>query len=276
MSQASSTTPFWVAALAVLIAIPTVLFSLAAAIGVTGYVDGVTADHDYHGSAPLAAGQTVVLQLTDAGADVVAGADGVVTVDDHAVVRAATRDLARRVLDRYTTSTVAPTGDGVAVTVGHTPTVFATSFHRDVTVHVPTGAHVVLRATNGAARLRGLSGSLDLHSANGAFDLEDVVVSESVKASANNGAIQFHGRIAGGSLDLSAHNGAINLVLPADTNATYDLETSWGAINVARANGAPQSTSGLHGTLTGRLGDGTGGSVVARTNAGAINLDARG
>ncbi len=91
-----------------------------------------------------------------------------------------------------------------------------------------------------------------------------------------NGAINFQGRVAGGTLDLRAEHGAINVSLPGNTSASYALHSGYGAINVSRLDGHDSSGGGRDQTLSGKLGTGSGGSIVAETGAGAINLDARG
>lgn len=269
--------PFWVQAMALLIAVPTVMITAAVGIAFTGYADGVVADRTTHLSAPLPPDGIVHVAVVAGGITVEAGPDEEVTVDDRVEIRAITRDLARRALDSYTLSTLSTTPDGVAVSVGAEPFAFATSISRRLTtVHVPARARVAIRMNNGAAMLRQLSGDLDVQSDNGAFDFEDVVVTGSTRAWATNGAINFQGRMAGGSLDLRTTNGAINIVLPATTSAIYRLQAIHGPVNAEPPEGTVQNQNGFGRTLTGVLGDGSQGSIVARTTSGAVNLDARG
>ena len=268
--------PLWVKVIAVLVAIPTILFALLAAAGAAAFIDGLTADRTTHLTAPLAAGGTVDVELNSGGVVIEAGPDGQVTVDDRLSVRAPTRDLARRALDNFSVSREATAGTGVVVTVPSAVYGFATSVNREITIHVPTGARMIVHGTNAGARLLGLSGPLQVEVDSGGVDLQNIVVTSSDSVSISNGAVNFKGRINGGTLDVAARNGAVNILVPPDTNATYALTSHFGAINVERPDGPSHSTSGLQRTLSGNLGAGTGASITVRTTNGAINLDARG
>ena len=273
-----SSTPFWVTLIAVFAAIPAILFSILIVIAFTGFIDGVTADRTAHSTAALGAGQAVQIEVDTGGVSVVPGPDGQVAVDDRITVRAPTRDLARRVLDQHMASRIETSPDGVRILVSGLPGGFAISRSTEVVVHVPAAVRLVVNVNTGGALVRGLTGDLDLTTATGGFDVQDITVSGQVRISAGTGGINVAGatRMAGGTLDLTAGSGGINVRLPSNTNARYDLSAATGGVEVRASGGTTRSGGGVGQTLTGVLGNGSGGLIRARTSAGGIELNAEG
>lgn len=271
-------TPFWAQLLAVFAAFPAVVFALVATTLITGFIDGVSADRTTHSSEALTSGQVVQVEVGTGGVSVVAGPDGQVSVDDRVTVRAPTRDLARRVLDTYAGSRLERSPEGIRVLVSGPPGGFAVSRSSEVVVHVPAAARVIVNVATGGAQVRGLSGDLDLSTATGGFEVRDLTVSGHVRISARTGGIDIGGatRMAGGTLDLTAESGGINVHLPGNTNARYDLSTATGAIEVRGSDGTKRTASGVGQTLTGTLGDGSGGLIRARASAGGIEVNTSG
>ena len=271
----ASPAPAWVKILAVLVAIPTVLFALAIAITATAGLDGVRADRNTHASVAIAPGAEVRMLLDNASADVVTGPDGEVSVDDRVDVQALTHDLARRGLDGISTAQLSTTTAGVEVRDGGREfTPFVTRVNHRLTIHVPSSARIVLRSTNGAAHLTGVTGAIDIEVTNGAFDMTDVTVAQTDRVIATNGAINIDAVMAGGALDLTSENGAIHVNVPRDTSAQYDLASLNGAVFVKEPGGI-HAAAGLTHSLTGQLGSGDLGVIRARTTNGAIAVEAR-
>jgi hypothetical protein len=270
--------PFWVKLVAVLVALPTLAFSLLVAIGMTALIDGVTADHSVHVSAPLLAGQVVRIDTRQAHLVLVPGPDGQVSLDDTTSVRAPTRDLARRALDTNP-SHLETSPAGVHVTVAGAPAGFEVSrSSQNVIVHVPAAAKVSVTVTAGGVDVRGLSGDLDMTADTGGFSLYDMTITGNVRVSAGAGGIDVGQgtRMAGGTLDLTARAGGVDVRLPADTSARYDLTAGAGGIDVALPGGVNRSAAGSHKSLSGVIGDGSGGQIRASTSAGGISLQVSG
>jgi hypothetical protein len=270
--------PVWVKLVAVLVALPTLVFSILVTIAVTGLIDGVTADNTSHSSATLAAGQAVQVDVSQSGVSVVAGPDGQVSLDDFTSVRAPTRALAHRALDANA-SRLEQTPTGVHVIVSGSPFGIGISRSaRDVVVHVPASAPVKVTVAAGGADISGLSGDLDLAAQTGGFSLRNMTISGQVRASARTGGIAVGRgtRMAGGTLDLTAGSGGIDVQLPADTNARYDLSAGAGGIDVVLPGAIERSAAGSNKSLSGVLGDGSGGQIRAHTATGGVSLQVRG
>lgn len=267
----------WVILLALLVALPSLgLFVLVGVAGVA-WIDGATTTRSNHLEAAIPTDGTLTVNADNASVQVNTGPAGLVTLEDRLTVRALTVGLADQVANQLTASRLAPSDGGVTATVTEESfSVFSVSRTRRVVITMPPTASLVLHSSNGAADLRGLRGAVDVATQNGAYRLTDVDVSRTVRVETVNGAIHVEGRMSGGTLDLTTVNGAIDIRLPADTSAQYDLSATTGAVTLHGPNGERSSSGGFGRSLSGHLGDGTGGRIVARTTTGAVSLSATG
>jgi hypothetical protein len=141
-------TPVWVKALAIPLALCSVLFGVVMAAGGVALIDGVNAERSYRQTAELAPGGTVKMDIPTGGIKIVSGPDGQVVLDEHDTARAVTRHLAQAALDRLHTSITA-TSTGVSITnLADQLVNFDTVGNRSLIVQVPASAAVVVNAAS--------------------------------------------------------------------------------------------------------------------------------
>jgi hypothetical protein len=268
--------PWWVVVLTIPLFGAAILLMFGAGISGFSLVDSVSAHKSETQVAPLIPGGSVVINATSGGMVIEPGSDGEVSVTDSMTVNSPTRALARQALDTFRRSSIAHGAGGDTVTIP-TPEDFnllAFKLDRQVTVKVPIAAALTLRGRQVAVDVHQLTGNLDLQVGAGAVRLKDVVVSGADRVTASAGAIDFEGSLAGGSLDVETTAGAINIVLPAGTNATYDVATTNGAIFVQPEHGSATSMAGGGSrSATGVFGDGGAASLRLRAVNGAIAVN---
>ncbi|MDX1644742.1 MAG: DUF4097 family beta strand repeat-containing protein [Thermoanaerobaculia bacterium] len=93
------------------------------------------------------------------------------------------------------------------------------------------GAGVDAESVSGKVRLRGVAGYVDASTVSGRIDVEAGGV-ERADFESVSGSIEFRGLLAQGArLDASSHSGNVELMLPADTRANFEIETFAGDIH---------------------------------------------
>jgi hypothetical protein len=218
----------------------------------------------------------VSIEATSGALRIEAGPEGQVSVEDSIEVRSATRGLARSALATFQESGLTSTAGGASITI-RAPERFnrlAFDLRHQVTVRMPADAALRLRGQAVAADIQGLAGPLDLSVDSGAIRLQKILVNGADRITATAGAVDFEGSLAEGSLDVETDSGAIRLSLPRDTNATYDVATSSGAILIQQGSTFPVLAAGTQRSLTGVLGSGGGTAIKLRANSGAISVRA--
>lgn len=92
-------------------------------------------------------------------------------------------------------------------------------------------AAVDAESVSGRIRLRGVAGQLDVSTVSGGIDVE-AGGTERVDFESVSGSIEFRGSLADGArLEASTHSGNVEIVLPADTAASFEIETFAGDIH---------------------------------------------
>jgi len=269
--------PWWVVVLAIPLFGMTLILALLGGLSGVSLIDAISASRQVSQSIDLPPGGAVTISATSAAMTIEAGPDGQVSVVDVMSVRSPTSALAQQALDSFRRSVLSTDGGGVAVSVP-TPEDFnltAFQLNRRVTIRVPADVALKLDADSAAVDVHDLSGPLDLTVDSGAVRLKGVTVDGADHVSARAGAIDFEGSLVSGSLDVETQSGAINLLLPAGTNASYDVATTSGAIFVQPEHGTPTAAAGRGNAVTGILGDGSGAALRLRASSGAIAIRVR-
>jgi hypothetical protein len=266
--------PWWVVILAIPLFGTSLIFALFAGLGGVSLIDSVTASHSVTDTTELATGGSVTVNASSSAVVIEAGPEGQVSVQDWMQVKSPTRSLARAALSTFAQSSVSTTAAGDTVTIPSPEDFNLTAFNLDrrVTIRMPAGADLKLRADAAAVDLHDLRGNLDLTVSAGAIRLLGVTVNGSDRITATAGAVAFDGTLQGGTLDIETESGAIAVHLPAGTNASYDLATTNGAILVQPGGGQGTTEAGSNRTATGVLGTGGGTAIRLRARSGAVSL----
>ncbi len=140
----------------------------------------------------------------------------------------------------------------------------------DLTVGVPRGVRVEAHNVNGAIRATKLEGPVDASDVNGTVTLG---TNDTASASTVNGAIhaQFSGR---GDTSFKTVNGGVDLVVPANADATFHAETLSGAISSSGVNLTLTSGQFVGHSATATLGAGRG-HISVHTIDGNVRLERR-
>jgi hypothetical protein len=126
---------------------------------------------------------------------------------------------------------------------------------------------VSVRTQLGRIDVKHARGDLDLHTDNGAVAVAGA--NGKVVAETMLGAVDVAGRLSG-ACRLHSGNGTVTVTLPADSRLKIKASTGTGAIT--NAFGLPVEGFGPR-TCSGKIGDGSGGSLRVETMVGAISLN---
>ena len=139
-------------------------------------------------------------------------------------------------------------------------------------VWVPRRFDLSLAAQNGALRVTGVRGRMELRTVNGSVGLDDV--GGDVRARTQNGSLRLEltgARWDGRGLDAETQNGSVRLTVPARYAGQLETGTVNGRIN-----------SEIPITLQGRIGrrlsvplNGGGPTIRAQTTNGSVQISAR-
>jgi hypothetical protein len=269
-------TPAWVKALAVPMAVFSVLLGAAMVVGGVGLIDGVNAERSYRQTAELAPGGTVQVDIPSGGIKIVTGPEGQVVLDEHDTARALTRHLAQVALDRLQTSITA-TSAGVSIATASQRFInFDTVGNRSLVVQMPASARVVVNAASAAISVSGVRGDISINVASGNIALSNLDVTGQAVARIASGGIAFDGAIDGGKVDLRAVSGGVRASIPRGTNVHYDASTVSGAVIIDRGIPLPvPGGSGSGSSASGDLGSGGPATLTMATVSGAVYLRIR-
>jgi DUF4097 and DUF4098 domain-containing protein YvlB len=240
------------------------------------FADTTSAGREASQTADMSGSGEVSISMTSGELKVLPGAAGQVSVDERDSVRAPTRSLARRALDRVHTR-ISPQGSGVQIdTETDSEWFMSVQTERKLTVHVPVGANVRVEASAGEIEIAGVQGDVNVSNAAGKVTVRDVDVAGVVTVRQASGAVSFSGTLNGGRVDLRTVNGPIFASIPAATNAHVDASTVNGpiaidqrlAVHTVRTPGSRQEASG-------EIGSGGPASISLNTVSGPIFLHAR-
>jgi RNA polymerase sigma factor (sigma-70 family) len=124
-----------------------------------------------------------------------------------------------------------------------------------------------LRTSNGAVTVTGGKGALDLHTSNGDVHMEaDKAVA---KVQTSNGAVHFLGTLANGEHSFSTSNGPIQITLPKDAHFQVDAQTSNGRIV---DEFTPGKVKGRSPRIQHTVGEHPQVSIRLRTSNGTIQI----
>ncbi len=135
----------------------------------------------------------------------------------------------------------------------------------DITLPQANGA--VVKSSNGAVTLIGLTGDADVHTSNGSILVKGQ--SGAVRARTSNGRV--HIADAGGSVDAQTSNGSVEI---AGLTHSAVVKTSNGRVICRAADGAtgPIQIKTSNGSVTLVVPPSIGGTIVASTSNGSVNV----
>jgi DUF4097 and DUF4098 domain-containing protein YvlB len=174
-------------------------------------------------------------------------------------------------------------------------------------IHVPAGAALDLRTSNGVVKLTGGTGKVTIRTSNGAIKVKDskgllhlntangaIVVAGAtglvelettngpielqaekavVKARGSNSEVRFSGTLAEGAHSLSTSNGRILVTIPGDAQFKVDASTSNGSITSDFSTGATKHPGRQH--LEATVGEKPAATIKLRTSNGSIEIRKR-
>ena len=159
---------------------------------------------------------------------------------------------------------------GAVVVAGGPGDIEAESVSGAVTVSGPARS-IIAESVSGKVTAEGVSGDLEATTVSGKIHVTAVEVSDAEIESVA-GSIFFEGRV-GRSLEVESHSGTVEVLVPADQSANFELETFSGRI----ANGlgpAARRTERYEPGLSAEFQTGSGGAEISlETFSGNIILD---
>jgi hypothetical protein len=138
----------------------------------------------------------------------------------------------------------------------------------DLEVIVPSATSLDVDTGAGEIRIEGIRGEIQVDSGAGEVHLENA--SGPVRVQTGAGGIRYEGTPQG-QCRFESGVGDIQLVLPNDLNASVDLHTGIGNVDVAFPVAGQASGRNVQGTI----GTGADAEIYAQTGAGDINVDRR-
>lgn len=173
---------------------------------------------------------------------------------------------------------------------GLTGEIDAASVSGGVTVDGGSG-QVEAESVSGAVVVRGAAGSIGAESVSGRVELEDVAgeievstVSGGIRIDAGSvddleietvaGGVYFKGSPSGGRLEIESHSGNVEVLLPADLGARFELDSFSGRIDNGFGPPARRTDKYEPGTSVEFTTGGGGVEVSIETFSGNISLQA--
>ncbi len=135
----------------------------------------------------------------------------------------------------------------------------------ELEITAPTGTRLDADTGAGNVDVDGLTGEIDVHSGAGNMDVRGAAGTASLDTGAGN--IRYQGTPQG-ECRFETGAGNIRLVLPADLNVQADLNTGLGNIDVDYVVDGEVTRAKVNGVI----GDGSQGSIYARSGTGNIDL----
>ena len=117
---------------------------------------------------------------------------------------------------------------GAVTVTGGSASVEAESVSGAVTVSGSSGS-VEAESVSGAVRLDDVAGEVEATTVSGGIEVRAGAVRD-VELESVSGSIHFDGLFSGGALEAESHSGNVELVLPADISASFEVETFSGQI----------------------------------------------
>jgi DUF4097 and DUF4098 domain-containing protein YvlB len=193
-----------------------------------------------------------------------AGSISVRAGEGHAVhVVAVKKAGSQNKLDRITVKMSEQGGD-VVISAKVSPNTGNASVDLEITA--PAASKLLLDTGAGTIDVRGITGPIDVDSGAGQVDLRGA--RGPVRVSLGAGQITYEGALSG-DCRFKTGAGEIRLWLPADLNMEVDLSTGIGTVGVEyHVDGLVRMRE-----IQGVIGDGSQGSISARTGVGSITLE---
>jgi hypothetical protein len=167
-------------------------------------------------------------------------------------------------------STMILTSSNGSITLdGLTGTILAHTSNAPISVAGPTTA---LRAetSNGTIAVTDGAGLITLETSNAAVDV--AAAADTLEATTSNGHLSFVGSLGEGLSKLTTSNEDVSVSLPPDASFAFDARTSNGKVTSDFAIGG--STSDADTRLAGKVGEGTGTTLVIVTSNGNVRIRA--
>lgn len=164
---------------------------------------------------------------------------------------------------------VLKTSNGAVAVSGVTGTVVADTSNAAITASGPMEAFRA-KTSNGKVSVTGGKGLVSLETSNAGIDVQ--ATDAIVQAETSNGAITLAGSLASGQSRLQTSNAAVSVTLPKDAALTVDAQTSNAKISSDfTISGATPTQDRVSGTIG---GGGGGATLVIDTSNGNISLTA--
>ena len=145
----------------------------------------------------------------------------------------------------------------------------------ELLIEVPRRTTVTATANVGDVRVRNTTGDLDISTDVGRVDVQDVRVERALTIVSDVASIGFAGALTeGAEYELQSDVGRISMVLPADSRFELDARSDIGAVDVGFDVRGEHSGRLVGRTVTGAVNGGGSTTVTARSNVGAVRIDA--
>ncbi len=123
----------------------------------------------------------------------------------------------------------------------------------DLNITVPTNATIILNGGTGSVNVEGVSGQLQVTTADGPITLKQVTLSGNSSLKTVAGSIAFEGALdTQANVTINSDTGSINIALPGNTPATVKATSSSGSVNNAFRNATGSATL-TAGSLSGSI-----------------------
>lgn len=123
----------------------------------------------------------------------------------------------------------------------------------DLNITVPTNATIILNGGTGSVNVEGISGQLQVTTADGSITMKQVTLSGDSSLKTINGSITFEGTLdSQANVTANSDAGSIDIALPNNTAATVKATSATGSVNNAFRN-ASGSASLTAGSLSGSI-----------------------
>lgn len=261
--------PTWAKLIAVVLALGTFAISVPLVGAAAFFLVSVKVTRNIALSAPLEAGQKLVVSTDKATLDLKPGPAGevrVTVVDWTRVTSSAGLDPLQRV-----TAMLRSISDGQRLDVvsaqGSDVNLGAET---NVTVEVP--ADTPLEVAAGSVTVDGLTGSFQITASQGAVSMHDMTVTKNSLVRAA-GSVTFSGLVLAGNLELTSSFGGIEARLNRLSDARIEADTALGDITADPWLGLTiDSSASISKHASGVMGPGTG-LVTLRAGLGSIKIE---
>ena len=265
--EVSRPVPTWAKVIAVLLALGTLGLSAPLVAAGAFWLVSVRVTRHLSLSAPLAAGQRLVVSAEQATLELKIGPAGLVRVEITDWTRVTTHSGLEPL--RHVTAAMSSMADGQRLDVGSVQSSDANlGGETVVTVEVPVDTPIDVTA--GSVTASGLTGGFQISAGAGTVSLTDMVVAKSSSVHAA-GSVEFSGLVTSGTLDLTSGFGGIDARFNRLSDARIEADTTIGDITTGPGLALAISTASISKHASGSMGAGSG-LITLRTGLGNIKI----